>query len=715
MRQIGILVAALITLATAATSEEVTVRSGEHEGYTRLVFSVPPDTGWVLSQRKNGAKLAIDLKGVTFRTGSVFGRLTSDRLAALSQTQPGGALELEFGCDCTASAFLFRSSMIVLDIAPAIALPPLLAEIPPPTRKNPAAPKPAPPEHKLLSQLDLPLLTGKTQGIRDQLSTRLVQGADRELLDLNLAPVGPRRSASSEAVTLLPGLTSNIRVTSVLDDLQDILNSGLQQIDNNPVCISTAELGFTTWPGTRPFPEQVSALRTALYKEFDRLDAESALKLAKLYAYHGFGAEALKVLQLLNTPPDEIGRVEGIARLVDERPAQEPNPFRGQQRCNSDVALWAVLSEGQLAPDAPLEAIEHSFAKLPEHLRRHLGARLSDILTNAQELEAARRIMRSVDRVEQNPSPNATLARAGVAEAEGDSALEEALLTKVTTSAGAKSEAPVALARLVEKRWFDRKTVSSKELELAASYAIEFRRSDLGPMMNRTYAIALGLSQDFDSAIDVIQSLPDGPDSNSAINRHLQLLAERSDDLTFLRQVTLVQQSGHMAALSTDTAIALAERLSVLGFADRAVALTNRPEDQARRSERARLRARAALLSDRPQQAMLELANDTSDEALVLRAQALDKVQNYAAVAELTQSRGQQDEANRYLWLAGLPGERSGPSDGKYAILNQTAEALLAPPVRVSGKPLADAGSLLEDSQATRQRIVEMLNTVRGE
>ncbi|MCX8955645.1 hypothetical protein OU790_19705, partial [Ruegeria sp. NA] len=81
----------------------------------------------------------------------------------------------------------------------------------------------------------------------------------------------PRRSASSEAVTPLPGLASNIRVTSVLDDLQDILNSGLQQIDNNPVCISTAELGFTTWSGTRPFPEQVSVLRTALYKEFDRL------------------------------------------------------------------------------------------------------------------------------------------------------------------------------------------------------------------------------------------------------------------------------------------------------------------------------------------------------------------------------------------------------------------------------------------------------------
>ncbi|MCX8955686.1 hypothetical protein OU790_19910, partial [Ruegeria sp. NA] len=73
------------------------------------------------------------------QTGSVFGRLTSDRLAALSQAQPGSALELEFGCDCTASACLFRNSMIVLDIAPAIALPPLLAEIPPPTRKKPAA------------------------------------------------------------------------------------------------------------------------------------------------------------------------------------------------------------------------------------------------------------------------------------------------------------------------------------------------------------------------------------------------------------------------------------------------------------------------------------------------------------------------------------------------------------------------------------------------
>ena len=39
------LISALIVLASPAFAQEVTVRSGEHAGFTRLVFNVPPDTG----------------------------------------------------------------------------------------------------------------------------------------------------------------------------------------------------------------------------------------------------------------------------------------------------------------------------------------------------------------------------------------------------------------------------------------------------------------------------------------------------------------------------------------------------------------------------------------------------------------------------------------------------------------------------------------------
>ncbi|WP_171237937.1 hypothetical protein [Ruegeria sp. HKCCA5763] len=709
MKKFGILFAALIMMATSASAQNVTVRSGEHDGYTRLVLNVPPNTGWTLEQRKNGARLRLALDAATFQTSAVFSRLTTNRLASISQPEPGGALELEFGCACAASAFLYRDSMIVLDIAPGAFLPPLLVDIPPPVKRT--AKKATTESYKdaQLAALDLPLLE---HGLKDQLSTRFLQGADRRLLGLNLTPVGPRSSAPPDAARLPTGLSGNIRLTSVLDDLQDVLNAELQQFDNKPTCITTSELGFAHWSGDEPFSAQVSALRTGLFKEFDRIDENKALRLAKLYAFNGFGAEALAALALSEAPSEELDRIEFVAQLVDDKPIKPPHPFSGLQRCDSDAALWAVLSEGTLAPDADVEAIEQAYGSLPNHLRRQFGKRLSEILVNAQQLEAARRVIRSVDRIEQSTSASTAHAKAIVAAAEGNDVREEELLTEVVSSPKATPNAPVALARLVEKRWGERSAVTSKELELAASFAVEYRRSNLGPMMARTHAIALSLSQDFEPAFDIILNLPNGQDRTRAFNRHFHLLSERSDNVTFLRQAFHVMQMSKTPALSTDSAIAVGDRLAALGFADQAIDLTNRAEDQTHKTERARVRAKAALLSGRPHKALMELDEDKSDEARALRAQALGRISDFAAAAEIMKDLGQGEAANRLYWLAGLPDDTVEPQGGKYAVLNQTTQALLDTPARQLEKPLMDAEGLLENSETTRERIIEMLNAV---
>ncbi len=704
------LIAALIALASPAFAQEVTVRSGEHAGFTRLVFNVPPDTGWVLTHRKNGARLSVDLEAATFQTNAVFGRLTTNRLAAMSQKKPGDGLDLEFGCDCVASAFLYRKSMIVLDIAPGTALPSLLADIPPPRPD----PQKKPERQDPVTSFELPLLSMNGQAFKDQLSTRLLQGADREVLDLNLAGIGPRRSPDLLALPMIDGLQSNVQLSTVLDDLNAILGAEFPQIHAKPACFTTVELGFETWSDSRPFQEQVAQLRAGLFKEFDDLDEDRAMALARLYAFHGFGAEAVQMLKMLADQNSDADRVQAIAHIVDNRPMPATSPFQGLQRCDSDAALWAALAEQQLAPDARVEAIEQSFARLPDHLRRSFGPRLSSILVNAEELEAARRILRSVDRVEDATTPALSHARAKVAEAEGDMTAEEEHLSQVITAPDAPDEAALALARLVEKRWTDRGAVSPQELELAAAYATELRQSEMGPMMTRTHAVALALTQEFDAAFDLIDTLPDGSDAPAVLDRHLQLLAERADDVTFLRQVLTL--SGDQAdGVSTPTAIALSERLMGLGFRSRAFAFANRDQDRARRSERARLRARAVLQNNRPHQAMLELADDSSDEASALRARALEASQEFAKAAEVLSELGDLQAANRYFWLADLLEKTDANAVGKYVKLSETTQALRNPPERLADKPLADAANLLNDSIEARQQISTLLNAVESE
>ncbi len=707
MTRFALIVSALMAAATGATARDVTVRSGEHDGYTRLVVQVPPDTGWVLKQTKNGARLNVALEDVAFRTGAVFQRLTQNRLATLSQAEPGAPLELEFGCDCVASAFLFKNTMIVVDIAPGTFLPPLTSDIP--ALALPKAPKEdiTPGQDQSIAALALPLLNLNASGFEDQLATRLLQGADRGIIDLNIAPVGPRASVGNQSLLMPADVELNVQVTSILDTLNGLLGPDVPQLERRPPCVSSAELALDDWSGERPFAQQTAQLRAGLFQEFDAIDKTRALQLAKLYAYSGFGAEAIRALDLLAERSVETERIAAIARVLDDGPLTEPNPFTGLQRCDSDAALWAALTEGRLHEDANLIAIEQTFARLPNHLRRHVGPRLSDILVDGQELEAARRVLRSVDRVETLASADTTQAKAKVATAEHDAPRTEALLTEVIGAPDTALEAPLALARLVDKRWLERGAVSPQELDLAESYTVEFRRSDIGLMMQQTHAVALSLGQEFDAALDVVAELPEDDGSAETLNRVVFVLTERADDATFLRRILSLRQA-QTQGLTTDAAIAVADRLAELGFARQAQALAKRPQDRLKRGERARLRAKVALLAQRPHQAMLELGDDSTEQAVSLRAAALQAAGDFAAAGELMRASGHVEEANRLFWLADLT-EKADQDDGtKFSHVAKATRGLTVLPLRVPEKPLADAEALLQDSADTRQRIADL-------
>ncbi|MEW2919019.1 hypothetical protein AB1A64_18285 [Ruegeria sp. ANG10] len=707
MTRFAIFFSAFILGASGAAAQNLTVRSGEHEGYTRLVVQVPQDTDWILKQTKNGARLNVALKDVTYRTGSVFQRLTQNRLAAISQAEPGEALELEFGCDCVATAFLFKSTMIVVDIAPGTFLPPLTSDIPAPVLpKTPKTIKTTGPE-QTIDALALPLLNLNANGFEDQLSTRLLQGADRGIIDLNIAPVGPRTSNGNQSLYVPADVELNVQVTSILDGLNGLLGPDVPKVERRPPCISSAELAFDSWSDERPFPEQAAQLRSELYQEFDTIDKDSALKLAKLYAHSGFGAEAIRALDLLGERSLETEHIAAIARVLDVGPRIEDNPFQGLQRCEGDAAMWAALSEGHLQGDANLTAIEQSFARLPDHLRRHVGPALSGILVDGNELEAARRILRSVDRVKTQTSANVAQAKAKVAAAEGDSPRTEALLTEAIEASDATLEAPLALARLVDKRWLERGAISPQELDLAESYTVEFRRSDIGPLMQQTHMVALSLSQEFDASLDLAAELSEDAELADALNRTVVILTERADDATFLRRVLILSHK-HSQNLTTDTAIAVADRLAKLGFSRQAYALAKRPQDRLRRGERARLRARAALLDQRPHQAMLELDDDQTDAAIVLRAEALIAADDFAAAGDLMRNSGREDKANRLFWLADQPEQVNLEYQAKFDQVVQTSQSLTAAPARLPETPLADAENLLRDSAETRNRIAEL-------
>lgn len=292
MIRLVILVAATLLIAGLSHAQEVRIRSGEHGAFTRLVLQVPPETGWSLTPLASGARLDVDLDGVTFDTGAVFARLTENRLTSLSQDAPGAPLELAFGCTCVATAFMHRETMLVLDIAPGTLPPPIgPAEVP---QASPGQLPRRPTAPDDLTGPSLPHLSQNLNQFDEQLMLRVLQGADRGIVDLQVAPPGPRASVVRGEGNALSHFPSNVVVSSILDDLHRLNAPGIAQIDTRAACITNAELGFDTWADSRPFPQQVASARAELFHEFDKVDPGRVLDLAGIYAFHGFGSEAVE-------------------------------------------------------------------------------------------------------------------------------------------------------------------------------------------------------------------------------------------------------------------------------------------------------------------------------------------------------------------------------------------------------------------------------------
>ena len=115
---IGRLGAAMLLATTVgATAQTVTVRSGDHASFARLVFEFAtgrPD--WRLDREGGGYVLTFDAPDLRLDTNDVFRLIGRDRVESVVQDGPGGPLRIGLSCDCHAEGFEYRTSVLVIDI-----------------------------------------------------------------------------------------------------------------------------------------------------------------------------------------------------------------------------------------------------------------------------------------------------------------------------------------------------------------------------------------------------------------------------------------------------------------------------------------------------------------------------------------------------------------------------------------------------------------------
>lgn len=671
--------------ASTATAEPIVVFSGEHQGYSRVVMNVPENSNYQAQHVLGQVKVTFNQHRGGFDHKRVFNRISRARIDDVTNTP--SSVTFHLACDCKVSLFKVDANHIALDVADdgiqlKTTLLPLKVEsknrpiveksqpTPPPSSDDDSRSKPASAitdqviARKPLNETEQILL----ENMQKKLALELGSAATRGILQLspNLKfknmPKRPQIDVSELQAqgpahildTNIRPFRENFRVTtsSDLEPSQKDVTSA--QSINGFVCPTDQAVDIENWANQSNFQQTIGKLRPSLFSEFDRLDTEAAVQLAKAYLHFGFGAEARRILEMEQQLAKKNEILLGFADILENDHAAWSTQLKALTDCDGDIALWAILAHKKLASDSPVnrKAVLLALNKLPLHLRKFLAPSLSRKLLEYGDPENAASALRSLERTSDGLTPSGKLAQAHIDLQNGEITSGQAHLEAVAEMN--EEVSPKALVALVESQLDSDQPLSHETAGLVAAYAKELHHTKLGPQLRRAHVLALVKSGQFDSAYSELIQLDGLVDTEAAVELRLTMLREltkSASDIIFL-EYAFAQQTSDIEKLSPSDSTAFSARLLELGFAELAHLVIDTTRTNSPSSERQLLASRIALALDQPQLAIAELFDINSDAAARLRADAHKRAGQHNQAHDLYKTANQDEQAARAAWLS---------------------------------------------------------------
>ncbi|NDW32021.1 hypothetical protein [Salipiger sp. PrR007] len=732
-------------------AQQVVLRSGEHDGFTRLVLDLPEGLGWQGVPGPDGASYLVELArgGFEIRLDDVFRRIGRDRVAAVAALPGGTGVELALACDCVVESSLHDGHLAVLDVRPRRANEPR-PEPPPATAQANGA---ARVEDRTVVEtpgappgLDLGLLPGLSdaagarrllptfdpgprlvdevltpasdreiaQSFGQSLAEELARGATQGLLDAD----GPLQEPMKQAGTPEDGSGAEAdRAARAPDPISAEILAGsaargfgatsVLRLGGQRACVEDRRLDLPGWfgeEGEAAAVARLGALRSRLLGEFDRIDTQVQRDLARLYISLGFGAEARALLRLENDIPDPV--LMTLATLT-EGGADPAGVFAGQSECPGRAALWAVLGARGLPDTAQIAvpAIMATFEELPLGLRRILGPRLSERLAEEGEFDAARNVLSRLARALGRVTEEMQLAAARIARATGATAEAETLLSELIAAPGELGVA--AAVESIDLATAEGHQVPSEMVELTGAYSTERRTTDSRDALWLAHVRAAWANAEFDRAFAEIS----GPAEVAAETRlraraeALEALTASGPDAKFLRHA-LDPLNLALAPVDPGLALKVADRLLALGLPEAAGRWLAGPAPPGRAHDWRLLEARLALASQRPEAAEIALVGLQGDDVLRLRAEAREGMGDFEFAQAAYEQLGDAQNAARLAWLAG---DLEATARGEDPVLAEAAALARAAPPEAGMPTLEQGQALAESGKSTIETIRALL------
>lgn len=690
------------TMAPVLSAEPVSIRSGEHASFVRLVIDTPVGADWKVGRVDNG--FAIEIEGVSaFDTSTVYARISDSRIRGISVSPELSRLVLRSDCECHAKGFLWKPDKLVVDVIDGpgngndfldkeiIAETPdlVLPLLPIPDARNP--------RDEVNSNDALNFEAAATEDAQlNVLEKIVVESLARAATQGLLAPAESLQSILGDTVQFdlhvlrnEPGLVAH---TSI-DDGALLAN---EDVVADAECLSSDYFTASEWAEGSPYSERIAQARAEITTEAGKIDPTKIVELAKVYISFGFGREAKHTLKFDGENSQEREIIAQIGAIIDGD-TSDTTLLASQLRCDGEAALWALLATtGPTNVEFDRNGILRAYKALPSFLQSHLGPNLSKKFRDQSDFEAAEMVL-SADVGGAPPTFETETAQVNLLSdlgkndeavevlqelAESDSrmtpnALIDYLNLAVETGADISPEA-IALGDIL--RYENKGDPIASELA-AAQVAAQIEFKDLGS--------AFLLLADEAAAME--------PEQAKELRARAVIAATQDYENTEFLELAF---SGIVESLDAAAQNAVAARLLSLGLAERASQLVSGPAIGTAMQERRYLRAQAALIVGDGQGVLEGISGLSTERAVELREQATLVV---AGRAELSIG-GSRDDWKLGNWAA--------LSQGSDPFLKDISRSILSDLEVPQGgqEPLADGRRLLAQSADMRDLLDDMLD-----
>ncbi|MBD3785939.1 MAG: hypothetical protein IE922_03090 [Sphingomonadales bacterium] len=739
-----------VGLAQPLAAQQVRVLSGEHEGFSRLVFLLPKDTGWSLRETPEARVLEVQNPNLRFRLNSVFTYIPKSRITQVEQIPGSANVRISVAPTTTVSTFELQSGAVVVDVL----------DGPATDQSGPVANTPMSRSYRSSFRSDGDMLsllwkdylpnspsgssdqvTDPSQGLEplggrvgqaeadllEQIGRAAAQGLiriDTPALPTFDLPVNSEEPSSgfpaAEAQT--PSLPTDhlaLRAETSIDRDARLLNTDGRVSDRGLKCAADREFDLGAWRGDGPAAELIGRGRRDLLGEFDVPRRDAVVDLSRSYLSIGFGAEALALLNTYPTDDPEADSLYMIARILDGRPVDPISPFLQMTDCDSKVALWALLGSQPPPPSAKvrLGAVQRAFAALPAEVRAITGQPLVDKLIAIGASDIAATIRATLARAPGDHADTVALIDAKLAREAGDDATAEQHLEGLVSRNS--EDAATAIINLVASRLDSGRPVDDDTIEQAAALAFELGASEKGLSLLRANILGLGSVGRFEKAFSAMQSWDQdsSPDARQeTLAKLFSQVAHVPDDALLLKTFFAHRELSRSIDLPRDTRLMLSARLVNLGFSSAAREVLGQ---DGRLYDAGRLLLAKAALAERDAPAALAyLSAQSGEEASRIRGEALKLLGEHAAALDEFDRSQSTDLARDAAWRSGdWQRVLEDGSDQQKALLttfgigqgDEESSDLADGPAQSDG-PISKANKLISQSEAERKALSDLLS-----